>query len=84
VSRMNSLIILMAGIVIGVFIFPLILFLRARRSDHWDNSNMMNIYRVLAYLATHPDKFGEMYFKDGKKSFPYIGMDEFKDIVSKL
>ena len=78
---MNILIVLLTGIFIGWLTFPLIIFLRARRSDHWDNSNMTNIFRILAHIATHPEDFGKMYYKDGKRPFWYISKDELTEVV---
>ena len=60
---------------------PLILFVRARRDPEWDDSNMLNIYRVVAHLATHPGDFGRMYYKDGKRPFWYISKDELTEVV---
>lgn len=42
---------------------------------------MMNILRVFAHLATHPDDFAKFRYEDGKKPFWYLGSDEFADIV---
>jgi hypothetical protein len=42
---------------------------------------MMNIYRVIAHLATHPSDFGKMQYPDGKQPFWYINEDELSDIV---
>lgn len=67
--------------IIGALCLPLIIFLRARKCDQWDNSNMTNIYRIVAHLATHPDDFGKMQYSDGKKPFWYISGDEFTDVV---
>ena len=88
---MIELIFLLIGFLLGVLLFPLLLFLRARRSDGWDDSNMMNIYRVIAHLATHPEDFGQMYYKKfihqrqeyglGKRPFWYIECDELSDVV---
>ena len=71
----------MFGIVIGIILVPTILFLRARRCDAWDDSNMTNILRVLSHLATHPDDFGKMQYEDGSKPFWYLDKDEFTDVV---
>jgi len=65
----------------GILACPLIIFIRARRDDSWDDSNMMNIYRVVAHLATHPSDFGKMRYEDGKKPFWYINKDELSDVV---
>ena len=42
---------------------------------------MMNIYRVVAHLATHPSDFGKMKMPDGSNPFWYIGKDEFSEVV---
>lgn len=83
---MDALIIAVLGFLLGVLMFPLLLFLRARRSDSWDDSNMTNIYRVIAHLATHPEDFGKMWLLDTdghayKKPFWYIDKDELSDVV---
>lgn len=72
---------LILAFIIGVLFFPFIIFLRARRSDSWDDSNITNIYRVIAHLATHPEDFGKMQYPDGKKPFWYINKDELSDVV---
>ena len=72
---------LLLGIILGIILFPTILFLRARRCDEWDDSNMTNILRVLSHLATHPDDFGKMQYEDGSKPFWYLDKDEFTDVV---
>lgn len=73
--------VLVLGVIIGVVLVPVILFLRARRSG-WDNSNMTNIVRVLAHLATHPGDFAKMKYDDGRYPFWYLDKDEFSDVVS--
>lgn len=57
------------------------MFLRARRSDHWDNSNLGNMFRVLIHLALHPEDFGKMEYPDGTHPFWYINKDELAEIV---
>lgn len=69
------------GVVLGVFLVPLALFLRGRRVGGWDNSNFTNILRVLAHLATHPNDFIKFQYKDGKKPFWYLDKDEFSEVV---
>lgn len=67
--------------ILGVLLAPMILFIRARRDDSWDDSNMTNMYRIFAHIATHPSDFGKMQYKDGSKPFWYINKDEFKEVV---
>lgn len=69
------------GLVLGFILCPVVIFLRARKCDQWDRSNMMNILRVFAHLATHPDDFSKMQYSDGSKPFWYLGSDEFADVV---
>lgn len=66
---------------IGVFTMPILLFLRARRDDAWDDSNMTNIYRLIAHIATHPSDFGKLQYPDGKRPFWYISEDEITEVV---
>jgi len=65
----------------GIFCCPLILFLRARKDGSWDDSNMLNIFRLVAHIATHPSDFGKMKFDDGTRPFWYINKDEFGEVV---
>ena len=69
------------GVIIGFFLLPLIIFLRARRVGGWDNSNMTNILRVLAHLATHPRDFIIMQYPNGDRPFWYLDKDEFSEVV---
>ena len=69
-----------SGLLIGVILVPVVIFLRARRVN-WDDSNMTNILRVFAHLATHPDDFVQMQYPDGKKPFWYLTKDEFSEVV---
>ena len=68
------------GIIIGILLVPLIIYLRARNTG-WDDSNIFNVFRVLCHLALHPDDFTKMQYPDGKKPFWYLTEDEFSDIV---
>jgi len=51
---------LLATWVFGIFCGPFIIFLRARKDNAWDDSNMLNIFRLVAPIATHPSDFGKM------------------------
>ena len=67
----------------GVLCCPLVIFIRARRDGEWDDSNMMNIYRIVAHLATHPSDFGKMVYEGSdKRPFWYIDKDEFESVVN--
>lgn len=78
---MSYFLICVLSLILGVLLCPIVIFLRARKCEGWDNSNMTNIFRVFAHLATHPDDFGKMYYDNGKKPFWYINKDEFSDVV---
>ena len=78
---MESILIALLSFMLGVLLMPLLIFLRARRDSSWDNSNMTNIYRVVAHIATHPSDFGRMQYSNGKKPFWYLNKDEFTDVV---
>ena len=78
---MSYLIVALLAFLLGLLRCLLVIFLRARKCDQWDKSNMFNIYRVVAHLATHPDDFGKMYYDNGEKPFWYIDDDEFNDVV---
>lgn len=78
---MSLIVVALLAFILGILCCPLVIFLRARKCDQWDKSNMFNIYRVVAHLATHPDDFGKMYYDNGEKPFWYIDDDEFTDVV---
>nr|DAR21547.1 MAG TPA: hypothetical protein [Caudoviricetes sp.] len=78
---MSLIVVALLAFLLGLLCCPLVIFLRARKCDQWDKSNMFNIYRVVAHLATHPDDFGKMYYDNGEKPFWYIDDDEFNDVV---
>lgn len=78
---MSLIVVALLAFILGLLCCPLVIFLRARKCDQWDKSNMFNIYRVIAHLATHPDDFGKMYYDNGEKPFWYIDDDEFIDVV---
>ena len=78
---MSYIIICVLSLIVGVLLCPIVIFLRARKCDQWDNSNMANIFRVFAHLATHPNDFGKFQYEDGQRPFWYLGGDEFTDIV---
>ena len=69
------------GIILGMLLLPAVIWLRARRTEEWDDSNIFNIYRVIAHLATRPTDFGKMIYPDGRRPFWYISEDEISDIV---
>lgn len=71
----------LAIFILGMLFLPIALFLRARRDEAWDDSNMTNMLRLFAHIATHPSDFGKMQFPDGTKPFWYINKDEFSDVV---
>ena len=76
---MIELLLIVAGVIIGWLSFPLIMFARARRDAAWDNSNMLNMYRVVAHIGAHPGDLALMQYADGKMPFYYIGNDELSD-----
>jgi hypothetical protein len=72
--------IFISGFILGILLFPAILFLRARRDPAWDESNLFNIYRVIAHLGAHPSDFAEMTIGD-IHPFWYISKDEYSEVV---
>lgn len=78
---MSYLLICLLSIILGILLCPLVIFIRARRDSAWDDSNMTNVYRVIAHLAVKPSDFGKMQFPGGKRPFWYIDKDELSDIV---
>ena len=67
--------------VLGILFCPIVIFLRARNDDAWDDSNITNIIRLVAHIATHPSDFGKMRFEDGTFPFWYINKDELSEVV---
>ena len=78
---MSYFLIFVSAFILGILACPIVIFSRARKCDQWDSSNMMNIFRVIAHLATHPDDFAKFQYEDGSKPFWYLLGDEFADIV---
>lgn len=78
---MSYFLICVLSLFLGILLCPIVIFLRARKCEGWDNSNMANIIRVFAHLATHPDDFAKFQYEDGTKPFWYLSGDEFADIV---
>jgi len=78
---MSYLLLLVVAFILGIFCCPFVIFLRARRDEAWDDSNMLNIWRIVAHLATHPSDFGLMKYDDGTYPFWYINKDEFRSVV---
>lgn len=81
---MEILYLILIGIccfLLGIIACPFIIFLRARSDDAWDDSNMTNIIRLVAHIATHPSDFGLMMYEDGTYPFWYINKDEFRGVV---
>lgn len=81
ISALTFLVFGLAMFILGIICCPLIIFVRAKRDGAWDDSNMMNIYRIVAHIATHPSDFGKMMYQDGKRPFWYIDKDELSDVV---
>lgn len=79
---MSYILIALAFFLLGVISFPLLAFLRARRDDYWDDSNITNMIRLLSHVIAHPSDFAKMQYEDGKKPFWYLNKDEFKQIVN--
>lgn len=78
---MSYILIMILSFILGALCLPLLLFIRARRDDAWDNSNMTNMYRLIAHISAHPSDFGKLQYPDGKKPFWYINKDELSDVV---
>ena len=45
------------GFFTGFFFFIGFVTFRALRSGHWDTSNIMNVLRLIAFVAVHPEVF---------------------------
>lgn len=79
---MSYILLALITLLLTVILFPAILFLRARRSPAWDNSNIFNMYRVIYHLALHPEDFGKMFYENGDRPFHYINKDEYSEVVN--
>jgi len=76
-----TVLLVILGFIIGLLSFPLVMFLRARRSKEWDNSNMLNMYRVIAHISTRPGDLWHLQFPNGTKPFWYLNKDELSEVV---
>jgi hypothetical protein len=79
---MSYILIAVAFFILGIISFPFLAFLRARRDDSWDDSNITNMIRLISHVVAHPSDFARMSYEDGKKPFWYLDKDEFSDIVN--
>ena len=77
---MSYLLLFILGVIIGILLVPMIIYLRGRNSG-WDDSNIFNTLRVLCHLALHPADFILMQYPDGKKPFWYLTDDELSEVV---
>ena len=77
---MSYVLLFILGLIIGILLVPLIIYLRGRNSG-WDDSNIFNTFRVLCHLALHPADFILMQYPDGKKPFWYLTEDELSEVV---
>lgn len=78
---MIHILLFIVGLLLGVFLLPLIVYFRATHSG-WDDSNFFNVLRVIAHLMLHPKDFTLMQYPDGKKPFWYLTKDEFSEVVN--
>jgi hypothetical protein len=79
---MAYILIAISFFILGIISFPFLVFLRARKDDSWDDSNVTNMIRLLSHVVAHPSDFAKMQYPDGKKPFWYLDKDEFSDIVN--
>lgn len=82
----------LVGYGFGFVSFIALVAFRALRSGHWDTSNLFNVLRIIAFIATHPEIFpylrntqvpSDASFKL-KYPFWYLKYDEFKEIVNTI
>jgi len=78
---MSSLLLFIGGIFTGICLLIAYIVMRMLRADGWDDSNVLNAFRVLAYVMIHPDELGGLQDSVGEYPFWYINRDEFRDIV---
>ena len=78
---MGYFLVALSFFVLGMLCLPLALFMRAKRDGDWDDSNMTNIFRLVAHIATHPSDFPKMMYEDGRRPFWYLTKDELSDVV---
>lgn len=80
---MGYILVALSFFLLGVICCPLLIFIRAKRDGSWDDSNITNIYRVVAHLATHPSDFARMVYDDDVDVHPfwYINKDELSEVV---
>ncbi|WP_141090401.1 hypothetical protein [Campylobacter concisus] len=49
---MSYFLICVLSLILGVLLCPIVIFLRARRCEGWDSSNMTNILRVFSHQVS--------------------------------
>ena len=77
---MSIFISFLLGIIIGILLVPILIYLRGRKTG-WDDSNIFGIFHVLCHLALHPNDFTKMQYPDGKNPFWYLTKDEFPEVL---
>ena len=75
---------ILAGVWIGILMFPYILHQRASRTDspRFDKSNRANTFAWIAHYGTHPEDFELMEYPNGKKPFDYLSEDLLSDTLN--
>ena len=82
-----------AGFLVGLFSFIGYVAFRALGSAGWDDSNVLNVLRLIFHVAAHPEDFPKMYYLTRpqwlecggehllSRPFHYLGDDEFETVV---
>ena len=52
----------LALLIAGAFLLIVYKVMRMLGSDGWDDSNVLNAFRLEAHAAFHPEDFGKMYY----------------------
>jgi hypothetical protein len=64
------------GFVIGVLFFPMIVHLRLRRNADYDNSNMLNTYKLFWVLTMRRIMLSKLQDEYGNRPLAFVANDE--------
>lgn len=79
-TTLSIILVTILGVIVGILLVPLIIYLRARKKA-WDDSNIFNVFHILCHLALHPEDFTKMRYEDGSNPFWYLTKDEYSEIL---
>ncbi len=73
---------ILAGIIFGALLFPLVIYLRSSRDTQWANPSISSFYKLVFSIVFQPSIFESLKYENGKKPFWYLVKDEITDVVN--